>query len=65
LDRALKQPIELDQVVHIMAQIAPALDYAHSKMVLHRDLKPSNILMDESGGHISLISGLRALPTMR
>ncbi len=50
LDRALKQPIELDQVVHIMAQIAPALDYAHSKMVLHRDLKPSNILMDESGG---------------
>jgi serine/threonine-protein kinase len=40
----------LDQMVRIFEQIAPALDYAHSKNILHRDLKPSNILLDDDGG---------------
>ena len=42
--------LDLDRIVSIIEQIAPALDYAHSKNVLHRDLKPSNILMDDDGG---------------
>ncbi len=42
--------LPLDRVVDIIEQIAPALDYAHTKGVLHRDLKPSNILMDDGGG---------------
>ncbi len=42
--------LDLDRIVSIVGQIAPALDYAHSKNVLHRDLKPSNILMDDDGG---------------
>jgi serine/threonine protein kinase len=42
--------LELDQIVKLLDQIAPALDYAHSKSVLHRDLKPSNVLMDDNGG---------------
>ncbi|TVR21727.1 MAG: hypothetical protein EA396_07275 [Anaerolineaceae bacterium] len=42
--------LSLDQVSRIIGQIAPALDYAHSKNVLHRDLKPSNVLMDDDGG---------------
>jgi serine/threonine protein kinase len=40
----------LEDILTIFDQVAPALDYAHSKQVLHRDLKPSNILLDESGG---------------
>jgi serine/threonine-protein kinase len=43
-------PLSLERTHHIVEQIAPALDYAHSKNVLHRDLKPSNVLMDDGGG---------------
>jgi Tol biopolymer transport system component/tRNA A-37 threonylcarbamoyl transferase component Bud32 len=51
LDQMLSSgPLAIDAIARIFDQIAPALDYAHSKGVLHRDLKPSNILMDESGG---------------
>jgi serine/threonine protein kinase/Tol biopolymer transport system component len=42
--------IPIDRVLNIIEQIAPALDYAHSKDILHRDLKPSNILLDDGGG---------------
>lgn len=42
--------LSIDRIVSIVGQIAPALDYAHSKGVLHRDLKPSNILIDDDGG---------------
>ncbi len=42
--------MELEVVANIIEQIAPALDYAHSKNVLHRDLKPSNVLLDDDGG---------------
>jgi tRNA A-37 threonylcarbamoyl transferase component Bud32 len=39
-----------ERVLSLCEQIAPALDYAHSKNVLHRDLKPSNVLLDDAGG---------------
>ncbi len=41
-------PIEPAGVVHYLAQIAAAIDYAHSQNVIHRDIKPSNILADPS-----------------
>lgn len=49
-DLIKKGPIDPETTLSIVQQIAPALDYAHTKNVLHRDLKPSNILMDDDGG---------------
>ncbi len=50
-DLLSKGALDIDAIVAIIEQIAPALDYAHSKNVLHRDLKPSNVLLDDNGGY--------------
>ncbi|MFE3194272.1 bifunctional serine/threonine-protein kinase/ABC transporter substrate-binding protein [Nocardia sp. NPDC059240] len=34
-----------EEAVHIIAETAKALDYAHSMGVVHRDVKPANILL--------------------
>lgn len=35
--------------VQLMARVARAVEYAHSRGILHRDLKPGNILLDARG----------------
>ena len=44
LAKGEKLPLEV--ILDCAAQIADALDYAHSKGVVHRDMKPDNIILD-------------------
>lgn len=58
LDQILRpgQPLGLRRSASIIAQVASALDYAHSRGIVHRDVKPSNISVDESrDDHVTLM----------
>lgn len=41
--------LNLNQILKIFEQIAVAVAYAHSHLILHLDLKPTNILVDSNG----------------
>src|SRR5258706_1806378 len=49
LKEALAQgrPLNFEQIGDIVAQIAEAIDFAHSKGIVHRDVKPANIILLE------------------
>jgi eukaryotic-like serine/threonine-protein kinase len=48
---ASRRAIPAEEVVHMMRQVARALDLAHSNGIIHRDLKPENLFIhiDEDG----------------
>ncbi|HEV2476283.1 MAG TPA: serine/threonine-protein kinase, partial [Candidatus Dormibacteraeota bacterium] len=52
------RPMELQEVVRLVEQIASALDHAHVHGVLHRDIKPSNILIHNDGTPVLADFGL-------
>ena len=43
------RPLTFDDIGEIIAQVADALDFAHSKGIVHRDVKPANIILLENG----------------
>lgn len=50
--------LPIDERVRLLVQVAEAIQYAHSALVVHRDLKPSNVLVDERGDPRVLDFGL-------
>ncbi|RLU04235.1 MAG: serine/threonine protein kinase [Ketobacter sp.] len=49
LRQSISQGMSEEQVLHIMLDLAMALDFAHSKAVVHGGVKPENILLREDG----------------
>ncbi len=42
-------PMDPEQAVTLIEQVASALEIAHRQQVIHRDVKPDNILLDDEG----------------
>jgi serine/threonine protein kinase len=58
---AAGKPLTHDEILHLLGQVADALDYAHQHGVVHRDVKPGNILITEDGRAILTDFGLAML----
>jgi serine/threonine protein kinase len=49
LNELAKEPLTAKHTAEMVATLANAVEFCHSKGILHRDLKPSNVLVSNSG----------------
>ena len=52
--RLERGPLPLEQTLQLAAEIAEALQEAHSKHIIHRDLKPANVMLTRAG-HVKVM----------
>jgi len=52
--RLRRAPLAAKEALQIAAEIAEALEEAHTRRVVHRDLKPSNVMLTEQG-HVKVM----------
>ncbi|HEY6420931.1 MAG TPA: protein kinase [Candidatus Binataceae bacterium] len=62
LRRRGRRGLALDDALRIAAEVADALDYAHSRGVIHRDLKPANVFIAQDGQSMLGDFGLAIAP---
>ena len=53
-----EKKISPNETIHIMRQVADALDYAHQHDIIHRDIKPANVMLDEYGKPVLMDFGV-------